>query len=296
MGSERGQAAIEWIGLVLLCSLALGAAAAVTPAPDGRTFGGFLVHRIVCAVKGGCDDGDAALAGAYGRRDAELVRRYAPGLVYEPGEKQLPVDWRHCRARECADAPDDRDLDAHRTNSGGRATVFTRVVRRGGRLYIEYWFYYPDSNSTVLASDKLWGLSPAAQLVTRLATGKPGYPGFHLDDWEGHEVRVDPDGRISVRSTTHGGWQWCKSCKGQWGPRTGWTRVSRGSHSGHVPTRWGIVPVVPGRALRERTSTPEGLRLVPLETVRRRGYRPLAEGISPPWRKRAWDDPEAPDS
>jgi hypothetical protein len=295
--SERGQAAVEWVGLVLLCAVALGAVAGVAPAPDGRSFGGFLAHRIVCAVKGGCDDGDLELARAYGPRDAELVRRYAPGLVYEPGEKQLPVDWRRCRDTDCANAPDDRDLDVQRTDSGGRATVFTRVVRRRGRLYIQYWFYYPDSNTTLAGSDKIWGRSPVAQLVTRLATGKAGYPGFHLDDWEGHEVRVDRDGRVSVRSTTHGGWQWCKSgCKGKWGPRTGWTRVSRGSHSGHVPTRWGLVPMIPGRGLRERTTTAEGLRLVPLERVRRGRYRPLSKGIDPPWRKRAWNDPATPES
>ena len=52
MRSERGQATIEWVGLVLLASLALGALAAVVPVIDGRSFGGFLSHRIVCAVKG----------------------------------------------------------------------------------------------------------------------------------------------------------------------------------------------------------------------------------------------------
>src|SRR2546423_1741066 len=79
------------------------------------------------AVAGGCDDGDRDLARAYGARTAALVRRNAPSLVYEPGEPSLPVDWRRCRAHRCADAPDDRDLDVHRSRAGQPATVFTHV-------------------------------------------------------------------------------------------------------------------------------------------------------------------------
>ena len=30
------------------------------------------------------------------------------------------------------------------------------------------------------------------------------YPGYHDDDWEGHVVRIDRDGRAAVRSTSHG--------------------------------------------------------------------------------------------
>ena len=316
MRCERGQATIEWVGLVLLAALGLGALATTGPPIDGRSFGGFLAHRLVCAVKGGCRDGDAGLARAYGSRDAALARELAPSLVYEPGEKSLPVDWRRCRERACSDAPDDRDLDVHRSAAGQPATAFVRRVRRDGRTYFLYWLYYPDSNSTVLASDKLWNHSPL-----RLA-GR--YPGFHDDDWEGHAVRVDPDGGVWVRSTSHGHWQGCKSdlCRNRWTARTGWTRVSRGSHAGHIPletiierlprrarpaprprSRAGPVPrpirrryeaQYPGRDLRERTTTAEGLRLIPLEAIRRarRRYKPLDPGISPPWRKPAWRDPE----
>ena len=45
--------------------------------------------------------------------------------------------------------------------------------------------------------------------------------------------------------------------------------------------------------MRERASTGEALRLIPLERVRKRDYRPLDRGIRPPWRKRAYRDPEA---
>src|SRR4051794_40208285 len=111
MRSERGQASIEWTGIVCLVALALGAAVAFVPAVDGRSFGGFITHAIVCAVKGGCDAGDDALRTAYGRADAELVRRYAPNIVYEPGTHTLPIDFRSCRSHRCSDAPDDQSLD-----------------------------------------------------------------------------------------------------------------------------------------------------------------------------------------
>src|SRR3954462_5655156 len=102
MGSEQGQAAIEWIGLVLLVALVLGALPLSLLDLDGRWLGCLLAHRIVCAVKGGCDDGDAALARAYGARRAELVRRNAPNILYEHGEPSLPVDSRRCRSRDCS--------------------------------------------------------------------------------------------------------------------------------------------------------------------------------------------------
>jgi len=185
VGSERGQATVEWVGLVLLAALLLGGAAAVAgPNVDGRSFGGFLTHRILCAVGGSCHEGDSRLARSYGSRDAALVRRYAPDIVYEPGEAQLPVDWRECRQRSCGDAPDDRHLDAHRTNAGRRATVFTRVQRRGRRTYLQYWFYYPDSNTTLAGLDKLWNHFPPARMLGLQTRGSPNWPGFHPDDWE----------------------------------------------------------------------------------------------------------------
>jgi hypothetical protein len=222
-------------------------------------------------------------------------------------------DWRDCRERRCADAPDDPDLDAHRSDAGNRATAFVRLIPRGGRTYIQYWLYYPDSNTTLGPSDKLWDHSPL-RLFGR-------YPGFHPDDWEAYAIRIDPDGSVWVRASSHGHWQGCKRnrCRNAWTERTGWTRVSRGSHAGHIPleevfeairphtqhggpspTRTRDRPLLPGRDLRERTTTSEGIRLIPLETLsrrHRRRYRPLQpDGIRPPWRKPAYRDPESDES
>ena len=152
---------MEWIALVAVLALAVGGLLAAMPAVDGRSLGGALAHRLTCAVKGGCDD---ELRSVYGAADAELVRRHLQGLVFEPGERQVPVDWRSCRTVECAVAPDDRDLDVHRSETGLPVTVFTRLSRRGDRRYIQYWFYYPDSNTTWAGSDRVWKHSAAGQI------------------------------------------------------------------------------------------------------------------------------------
>jgi hypothetical protein len=323
LGPERGQATIEWTALVLLGALALGALLSFGAPLDGRSFGGFLAHRVACAAAGGCRDGDRALVRAYGAAGAALVRAHAPNVVYEPGERQLPVDWRRCRRPRCADAPDERDLDVHRSRAGERATVFTRVLRRGGRTFLQYWLYFPDSNTALAGSDRAW---EAAWLVPRMlgvVSAAPRYPGFHRDDWEGYVVRIDPDGSAWARASSHGRWQGCKDarCAGRWAPRSGWTRVSRGSHAGHIPMRTRVerrgapaggsggrfagfasvrrrrTPLLPGPQLRERTSTSEGLRLIPLEAPgarrdrRGRPYRSNAGGIDPPWRKEVYRDP-----
>ena len=309
MRSERGAATVEWTALVLVVSLCLGASLTVAPRVDGRSFGGFLAHAIVCAAHGGCDDGDDALAAAYGSSEAALVRAHAPSIVYEPGERSLPVDFRDCRARYCSDAPDDPDLDAHRsTTTGDPATAFTHVVHDGGETFIQYWLYYPDSTSTVLGAAGAWNTARDA-----LGHDLPQYPGYHVDDWESYQVRIDAAGRTSVRASSHHGYQWCKEgrCQNRWGASTGWTRVSRGSHAGHVPlrpeltharvsrappfleTRYRYHPELPGRDLRERTTTSPGLRLVPLEAVDREAYRPLDAGIKPPWLKAVYGDPRS---
>ena len=303
MLSEGGQATVEWTGLLLLVCLIAGGAVAVAPAVDGRSFGGFLAHRFVCSVRGHCRDGQVALARAYGAADAALVREHAPGLVYEPGERQLPVDYLRCRRRACAEAPDDRDLDAHRSRTGERTTVFTRVLRRGGSTYVQYWLYFPDSNSTWAGSDEIWERNRLLPLIGRVLGGSGEYPGFHLDDWEGAQVRIDPDGRVWARASSHGHYQGCKQaiCHNRWMRAGGWTRVSRGSHAGHIPGRlWALDPphlrfrpALPGVDLRERTSTPEGLRLIPLEGRDRRGYRRRDGGIEPPWGKEVYLDPES---
>ena len=143
MRSERGQASVEWVGLLLLVSVVFAAAIAFVPVMDGRPLGAAIARALVCAVRQDCHGERVALTNAYGERDAALVREHAPNIAYEHGTLTLPVDYRHCRSHRCSDAPDDRDLDASRTRSGLPATVFTHVVHRGGRTYLQYWLNWP---------------------------------------------------------------------------------------------------------------------------------------------------------
>ena len=76
---------------MLLVALVLGPLVTVGPRVDGRSFGGFLAHSITCAARGGCHDGRDDVVRAHGQEDAGLLRRFAPGLVYEPGTYTLPV-------------------------------------------------------------------------------------------------------------------------------------------------------------------------------------------------------------
>src|SRR5690349_9977843 len=172
---ESGQATIEWIGLLLLVSLAFAAT---------------IARALVCAVKQDCHKERAALRRAYGDGGAALVRANAPNILYEPGTLTLPIDYRRCRSHLCSDAPDDRSLDVHRAARGRtNATAFTHIVRKGGDTYIQYWLYYPDSPSTFM------GLHAIAKTLGI------HNPAFHPDDWEGYQVRIDRNGKKSVRAT-----------------------------------------------------------------------------------------------
>ena len=304
MRCERGQATVEWTGVVTLVALALGAAVAFVPAVDGRSVGSWLAHSILCALRGGCSDGGAdALAAAYGAPDAELVRRYAPNIVYEPGTHTLPVDFRRCRSHRCSDAPDDRALKVSRsTHTGEPAVAFTHVVRRDGEVFIQYWLYYPDSTTGFRGSKRAWDNSPA------IRAGR--YPGFHPDDWEAYQVRIGRDGAAQVRASSHHWYQGCKEpqCRNRWIGWTGWTRVSRGSHAGHIPyeTQWevsparrrgratrrvtGYRPLLPGRDLDERTTSAAALELIPIETLSAGALATEFE-VTPPWLKDVYSDP-----
>jgi hypothetical protein len=122
-------------------------------------------------------------------------------------------------------------------------------------------------------------------------------------------VEVDPDGRALARATAHQGYQSCKfpSCHDKWMPVTGWTRVSTGSHAGHIPvvatqagphrpfgsapTQMRERPAIQGIDVQERTTTAAGLRLVPIEQVNTAGLK--FDGITPPWRKGVYRQPHS---
>jgi hypothetical protein len=169
---------VEWSALLLLIAAALAAGGAVTAA-TGWAPG--LARTVRCAMLAGCHGEDARLEAAYGADVAAHVRAFAPNLLYEPGTLTLPVDYRHCRAHACSDAPAAPGADVWRSRRGRRATVFTRAIDRrpaGGDLFVQYWLYYPDSTfaGPARAAGRALRGTAAGALLDRVA-------GHHPDDW-----------------------------------------------------------------------------------------------------------------
>ena len=297
---EAGQAAVEWVALLLLVALLLAGLLAAGVRVPGAALAQSIASRILCAVALGesCEPG--SLVAAYGEEVAALVRQHAPMLVYEPGMHALPVDFRHCRATSCGDGRGSGIV--LRSSGGERVTAFVHVIDcrpgsrtskadcsggRVGNLYIQYWTYYADSAT-------LRGMPVA------------GGAGYHRDDWEGVQFRITPDGGVDERASSHNGWNYAQGPAnwgsdagwglirgaaekvgarpaGGWGSATGVLFVSGGSHAGNVKAGPdSIGSVTPARRI----------RLVPLEPIAGAGGVSFGE-VVPPWLKHAWLDPEA---
>jgi hypothetical protein len=237
---QRGQASVEWIALVGALAVALTTSLAV-----GRSLVPDRQQRPP-------DPGRVA----YGDETAALVERFAPGLVYERGLLDAPVDPRACRTAACA--------------RGAAPVLFTHVVRRGPTTYVQYWGYWPDSS---------WH----------------GIAGRHADDWESFQVRINADGTADARASAHHGYtghrigpdlnvnqvdpslvpaRW----RPGWVPYAGWWRIAEHSHAGFVTSR-----------AEGRSEPPERVTLIPLETT----ILPPLYAITPPWRKTVYAEPES---
>jgi hypothetical protein len=81
MRGERGQASVEWIGLLLIVALALAALTHFAPRADGRDMAVTVLKPMKCAARGGC--GSAARPA---RRAAkpQAKRANVPFLLPEP--------------------------------------------------------------------------------------------------------------------------------------------------------------------------------------------------------------------
>jgi hypothetical protein len=122
--------------------------------------------------------------------------------------------------------------------------------------------------------------------------------GHHADDWESYQLKIAPDGQVYARASAHHGYagrlRWPNLNElpdrarrsGAWASSTGWTRVSRGSHAGHIPD---------GPREDERRTRAEGLDLVPIESLSDRD-RATGFAITPPWRKPVYSDPDRTDT
>lgn len=291
MRSERGQGTVEWIGLVLLVSLAMLALVAVGVRVPGVTLARAAADRIICAaaLADGCGD-EPALIAAYGSEVGELARRHMPMLAFEQGSRAVPVDFRRCRDSKCGDASGEGMV--HRTDARLPVTAFVHVIDcredeaerteaagadcssdRAGNLYLQYWTYYADS-------------------ATLRGTPVAGEKGYHADDWESVQLRFNPDGSIDQRASSHHGFNylladtnWTSDAgivsRSGWGPATHYLFVSGGSHAGNAAGFADLGHFTPGRRV----------HLVPLESIAVTSAARFA--ISPPWSKQVWLDPEA---
>jgi hypothetical protein len=256
--SQRGQASVEWSALLLVLALLFAGLGYAIARTEAWAYGSNVLHAFACAMGIGCDEGQDALTGAYGSELAGLVRRYSPNVAYEASSAQLPIDFRRCRKVECSNGSDDPKRIA-RSSAGLPVTAFTRVVDQratGGPVYLQYWFYYPESFTAGIG--RIFGHR---------------WPGYHADDWEGYQVRIGPDGSVSARATAHGGYG------DGWQPWQGWYWVHGGSHAGAVV----------GGASGERTTPASELALTPLE--RMGGLGGFRFEATPPWLKGVYRDP-----
>ncbi|HYU61292.1 MAG TPA: hypothetical protein VEK39_11070 [Solirubrobacterales bacterium] len=314
---EEGQTTVEWTALVALVALLLVAALAVAGARvPGVPLARAIAAKLVCALE--LDDTCATepeLVAAYGIETARLVADHAPWVFYEKGMVALPVDYRDCRESACSVGAEEGL--AYETLAGLPVTVFVHVAdcrdpahaapgldcsgTRAGYLYIQYWFYYVDSRT-------LEGEGLERKLMKAI-----GRPGFHPDDWESYQVRIGPHGSQSRSGSHHGydyeggprnwasdaGIGWANDVvediglreSGGWGPETGVTWVSGGSHAGHAKDDVGARMV---QGDYPRFTDPDHLTLVPLEPIAA-GEDPGSDAefaILAPWLKEVWGDPE----
>lgn len=294
---------MEWVGLLLVVALLLAGLVAAGARVPGVSLAQAVASRILCAaaLADSCGD-EPVLIAAYGSEVGELVREHMPWLLFERGSRALPVDFRRCRNSACGDGSE-RGL-VRRSDADLPITAFVHVVDchpdaigdsesagydcsgpREGNLYVQYWLYYAESAT-------LRGVPIA------------GRAGYHRDDWESVQIRIDPDGETAERASSHHGYNhdqgianWGSDAgigplndvaeaigarpAGGWGSETGMLLVSGGSHAGNAS---GIPHI-------ERLTPGHHVHLVPLEPIAATATARFA--ISPPWKKRAWRDPEA---
>jgi hypothetical protein len=301
---ERGQGTVEWVGLLCLVSLLLVGLLVAGVRVPGAGLASVIGSRILCAAALADDCGDEpGLIAAYGTEVGGLVREHMPWLLFERGSRAAPVDFRRCRSASCGDGPERGFV--RRTDTGLPVSAFVHVIDcrrdaaerseaegadcsgpRANNLYIQYWTYYADSAT-------LRGVPIA------------GEEGYHRDDWEGVQVRIRPDGSVDERASSHNGYNqragpvagWASDVGADavkdateaaglrgvngWGPETHFLIVSGGSHAGNTA---GIPRI-------ERLTPRSAVHLIPLEPIAATSTARFA--ISPPWRKKAWRDPEA---
>lgn len=131
--------------------------------------------------------------------DAGLLRRHAPVLVLDAREPGPPVAvdafLRGARGHRARRAP---------------ARVYGHAVRDGGRLWLQYWFFYPDN--------------PQDRGILR--------SGRHEGDWE--MLQVGLDARDRPQDVTFAQHSWRQGCAWEHVQRAGEAPVAYVAHASHA--------------------------------------------------------------
>jgi hypothetical protein len=90
VGSQRGQAAVEWVGLLLAVTLGLAALLALAPNVEGRSLGATIAHAIACTAGGRCGPGAAGSALVVAPRAGGASGLSASGEVLRPPVRPPP--------------------------------------------------------------------------------------------------------------------------------------------------------------------------------------------------------------
>jgi hypothetical protein len=93
MRGERGQASVEWIGLLLLAALALAALSHLAPRAGGHDMAATVLEPMECAARGRCAPGPQPPRPAAG---PALERAAVPFLLPQP-RGFAPVELRELR-------------------------------------------------------------------------------------------------------------------------------------------------------------------------------------------------------
>jgi hypothetical protein len=258
---QRGQATVEYAGIAAVVALLLALAAVALGPP--RIPWASLIHlprhhhtdtRDERALK------DEALG--------PLIAAAAPAIVLERdpyGEDDEVPTSDGCRSVRCAAWP------------AARCVLYVHVVREPARTVLEFWTYYPTSQTSHL---------PLAALR-----------GFHRDDWEGVEVALAPGGRVlGARGSAHFGWNgsapWWEEHRDDFAPYAGVVYRAAGSHA--LGLRRGDIDLAGDGWNGDLGTLAPGtceLRAADRAGMHARAFDP---GAVAPWAKQAWSDPGVP--
>ena len=204
---QGGQATLEYVGMVLLVAALFAVFAAIAgPSLPGGGIARALADGLLCAVGSsdrchGSEPGSAVspTVAAYGHEIAAMLDRSAPDIFFEADDfVSLPVDFRDCRERRCADTV--RAGSVYATQTGLPPVAFTHVIdcrrapapasrpaggydcsgARAGHVYLQYWLYYPDSLThglgRVISACGCGGRSRSTSIFSRWRSSFPAGP------------------------------------------------------------------------------------------------------------------------